>query len=54
MPEAEVHNLSGWVIGHLGEPPTGGEVVDQAGIRALGRKVRRQRVLEVALITPQG
>lgn len=54
MPEGEVHNLSGWVIGHLGEPPTGGEVVDQAGIRALVRKVRRQRVLEVALITPQG
>ena len=53
MPEGEVHNLSGWVIGHLGEPPTGGEVVDQAGIRALVRKVRRQRVLEVALITPQ-
>ncbi len=54
MPEGEVHNLSGWVIGHLGEPPTGGEVVDQAGVRALVRKVRRQRVLEVALITPQG
>jgi len=54
MPEGEVHNLSGWVIGHLGVPPTGGEVVDQAGIRALVRKVRRQRVLEVALITPQG
>ena len=54
MPEGEIHNLSGWVIGHLGEPPTGGEVVDQAGIRALVRKVRRQRVLEVALITPQG
>lgn len=52
LPEGEVHNLSGWVIGHLGEPPTGGEVVDQAGIRALVRKVRRQRVLEVALITP--
>ena len=54
MPEGEVHNLSGWVIGHLGEPPTGGEVVDQAGIRALVRKVRRQRVLEVALILSNG
>ena len=53
MPEGEIHNLSGWVIGHLGQPATGGEVVDQAGVRALVRKVRRQRVLEVALITPQ-
>ena len=54
LPEGEIHNLSGWVIGHLGEPPTGGEVVDQAGIRALVRKVRRQRVLEVALILSNG
>ncbi len=54
LPEGEIHNLSGWIIGHLGVPPTGGEVVDQAGVRALVRKVRRQRVLEVALITPQG
>ena len=53
MPEGEIHNLCGWVIGHLGQPATGGEVVDQAGVRALVRKVRRQRVLEVALITPQ-
>jgi putative hemolysin len=53
LPEGEIHNLSGWVIGHLGDAPTGGEVVDQAGVRALVRKVRRQRVLEVALIVPQ-
>ncbi len=53
-PEGEVHNLSSWIIGHLGDAPTGGEVVDQPGFRVIVRKVRRQRVLEVALITPSG
>ncbi|RLS52941.1 MAG: HlyC/CorC family transporter [Planctomycetota bacterium] len=51
MPEGEVHNLSSWVIGHLGDAPTGGEVIDQPGVRVIVRKVRRQRVLEAALIT---
>lgn len=47
--ESPVHNLSGWIIGHLGRIPTGGEVVTKDGIRALVRKVRRQRVLEAQL-----
>lgn len=47
--DGPVHNLSGWIIGHLGRIPTGGEVVKEGGIRALVRKVRRQRVLEAQL-----
>lgn len=43
---ADIHNLSGWVIEHLQRSPTGGEVVTDAGVRVLVRKVRRQRVLE--------
>jgi putative hemolysin len=47
--ETPIHNLSGWIIAHLGRIPTGGEVVEQDGLRALVRKVRRQRVLEAQL-----
>jgi len=47
--ESPVHNLSGWIIGHLGRIPTGGEVVVQGNVRALVRKVRRQRVLEAQI-----
>lgn len=47
--ESPIHNLSGWIIGHLGRIPTGGELVTQDGVRALVRKVRRQRVLEAQL-----
>lgn len=49
LPSGEVHNLSGWVIGHLGHIPTGGEVVTQGDVRILVRKVRRQRVLEAQI-----
>lgn len=49
-PEAP-KNLSAWVIRQLGQPVTGGEVVERAAVRVLVRKVRRQRVLE-ALVTP--
>ncbi len=47
--ETPIHNLSGWIIGHLGRIPSGGEVVNHGGLRALVRKVRRQRVLEAQL-----
>jgi len=47
--ETPINNLSGWIIAHLGRIPTGGEVVEQDGLRALVRKVRRQRVLEAQL-----
>ncbi len=56
LPAPDVHNLSGWIVGHLGTIPNGGEVVIRDGIRILVRKVRRQRVLEasVSLTTPSG
>lgn len=44
-----IHNLSGWIVSHLGRIPTGGEVVSADGVRILVRKVRRQRVLEAQL-----
>lgn len=47
--ETPIHNLNGWIIAHLARIPTGGEVVEQNGLRALVRKVRRQRVLDAQL-----
>jgi putative hemolysin len=49
LPATEVHNLSGWVIGHLGHAVRGGEVVERPGVQLVVRKVRRQRVLEAQL-----
>ena len=43
------HNLSAWVIDRIGKVPVGSEVISGNGVRALVRKVRRQRVLEVAI-----
>jgi len=48
LPES-VHNISGWIIHHLGVSPRGGETVEASGVRAVVRKVRRQRVLEAFL-----
>lgn len=47
--DSTAHNLSGWMIERIGDVPRGGEVVTQGEVRALVRKVRRQRVLEAAL-----
>lgn len=46
---SSAHNLSGWMIERMGHAPDGGEVVTHGAIRALVRKVRRQRVLEASL-----
>jgi putative hemolysin len=57
MPADGARNLSAWVVGHLGEPVSGGEVIERGGIRVVVRKVRRQRVLEAqltAVSTTQG
>jgi putative hemolysin len=49
------HNLSGWMVARLGHEPEGGEIVRAGAVRALVRKIRRQRVLEVALsVDPTG
>ncbi len=47
--DSKAHNLSGWMIERIGAAPLGGEIVRYGGVRALVRKVRRQRVLEAAL-----
>jgi putative hemolysin len=38
--------LSEWVVGHLGGPVRGGEVVERSGTRVAVRKVRRRKVQE--------
>ena len=48
-PPHGARNLNAWVLGHLGEPVGGGEVVQRNGVRVVVRKVRRQRVLEAHL-----
>jgi putative hemolysin len=45
----EIHNLNGWILERLPDPPEGGEVVKASGCRVLVRKIRRQRVLEAAI-----
>ncbi len=46
---SKAHNVSSWMIEHIGGVPRGGEVVRDGKLRGLVRKVRRQRVLEAAL-----
>lgn len=46
MPSTGARNLNEWVVGHLGRPTRGGEVVERGGGRVVVRKVRRQKVLE--------
>lgn len=48
-PQNGAHNLSGWVIGHLGQIVRGGEVLEHGGVRVVVRKVRRQQVLEAQI-----
>ncbi len=45
-PPAGATTLSDWILGHLGKPVNGGEEIQRNGIRAMVRKVRRQKVLE--------
>jgi putative hemolysin len=47
--ETRAMNVNGWMIEHIGDIPTGGETVKHGNLRALVRKVRRQRVLEATL-----
>ena len=44
--------VNDWVIHQLGRPVQGGEVVSADGVRAVVRKVRRQRVLEAQIAGP--
>jgi putative hemolysin len=52
-PPQGAKTLSQWVVGHLGGPVTGGEVVQRDGVRVVVRKVRRQQALE-AFLSPTG
>jgi putative hemolysin len=44
--------VNDWVIYRLGRPVKGGEVLSADGVRAVVRKVRRQRVLEAQIAGP--
>ena len=53
MPSEEPpKTVNDWVIHRLGRPVKGGEVLSADGIRAVVRKVRRQRVLEAQIAGP--
>lgn len=45
----ELRSISDWIQKHLTSPVRGGEVVEREGVRAVVRKVRRQKVLEAQL-----
>lgn len=46
LPPSGARNLNEWVVGHLGKPVKGGEVLERGDVRVVVRKVRRQKVLE--------
>jgi len=49
-------NVNDWICRRLGTVPRGGEVVQSESVRAIVRKIRRNKVLEAQLeaITPRG
>jgi hypothetical protein len=49
LPPDGARNVSEWIIGHLRQPVRGGESLERPGLRALVRKVRRQKVLEAQI-----
>jgi putative hemolysin len=49
LPATGARTVSEWVIGHRQSPLRGGEVVCRGCLRAVVRKVRRQKVLEAQL-----
>lgn len=49
LPEGGLRTLSDWVLGHLSGPLRGGAVIERSGLRAVVRKVRRQKVFEAQI-----
>lgn len=48
-PPNQARTLNQWMIGHLGRPVRGGDVLERGGFRLLVRKIRRQGVLEAQI-----
>jgi hypothetical protein len=48
-PEGEVRTVSDWILGHLQRPARGGDILQRGNLRAVVRKVRRQKVLEAQI-----
>jgi putative hemolysin len=49
LPEARPRNVNEWVATHVDGPVRGGETIDRPTLRAVVRKSRRQKALEVLL-----
>jgi putative hemolysin len=54
VPASGARNLNEWVVGHLGRPVRGGEILERGEVRVLVRKVRRQKVLEAQMTRSPG
>jgi putative hemolysin len=46
LPPPGATTLSDWFAGHLNRPPRGGDEINRRGIRAVLRKIRRNKVME--------
>jgi putative hemolysin len=46
LPPQGAATLSDWFAGHLERPPRGGDEINRRGIRAILRKIRRNKVME--------
>lgn len=49
MPDARLRNVNDWIGVHVDGPVRGGEIIDRPTVRAVVRKSRRQKALEVLL-----
>jgi putative hemolysin len=48
-PNSGVRNVSEWITNRLQRPARGGDIIETGGLRAVVRKVRRQKVLEAQI-----
>jgi putative hemolysin len=49
LPPTGATTLNEWILGHLGHNVNGGEEIQHHGIRAVVRKIRRQKVMEAQI-----
>jgi len=49
LPPTDARNFNEWVVGHLGKPVRGGQILERGDLRVVVRKIRRQKVLEAQI-----
>jgi putative hemolysin len=54
LPPPGAVTLSDWFAGHLNRPPRGGDEITRRGIRAVLRKIRRNKVMEAQVGRQEG